>query len=708
MLKSITILLTTLFLCCCCNYTAMAQNTQIIRNPYLQSGTSSSIVLKWRTSQTTDSQVWYGSSPNQLLHSKKVSTYSIDHEVKISNLRHNTTYYYAVGDSNGQLIGGDYQHYFTTAPTTGTNKATVAWILGDAGTGTSEQRAVRDAYYNYIGNKHTDMILLLGDNAYETGTDAEYQGAIFDAYTTKLANTHLWSVPGNHDYYKQSGLNADYYDIFTFPTKGEAGGLASNTEKYYAFDYGNIHFISLDSQDENKEMGSPMLTWLENDLATTNQEWIVVMFHHPPYSKGSHDSDTEIELKKMRNNVLPLLDDYGVDLVLSGHSHAYERTKLIQGHYGSSNTYNSNLHAVDGGDGRLDGDGAYQKNASGEGIVYIVTGSAGKKSAMKGTHPAMYYAVSRLGSTILEIEGSEMNIKFLNATGEVEDYLTINKNNISTSITDNDGGTSKADCSKVVVNSAEDKINVRGLTAKRAIVQYIGTNTGYATQTVCDGNCNESQTFSVNSGNYTVKIQLFGQDDTYCYIEKKVTVGSPSPNTNTVNCANINIVPSGNSFTISGANGINSILKIFNKDWKPIFECVGTCDNSKIPTNLISGAYWVKGQFYDAQWKLLCEKTVNIDISTTRSTTLLEESMLFPNPVQEHLFIDLKRYVGKNGKLTIANQLGQVMKSVQLAQISEEPTPIYLENYQNGFYFLNIAVDNAPVLVEKFLVSRMY
>ena len=51
-----------------------------------------------------------------------------------------------------------------------------------------------------------------------------------------------------------------------------------------------------------------MLTWLQNDLASTAQPWIIAFFHHPPYSKGSHDSDTEIELREMRQNALPILE----------------------------------------------------------------------------------------------------------------------------------------------------------------------------------------------------------------------------------------------------------------------------------------------------------------------------------------------------------------------------------------------------------------
>ncbi len=398
----------------------------VIRGPYLQSGTPTSTIIRWRTDNATDSKVWYGDSPNTLNQTISINGNREDHEINVTGLTANTVYYYAVGDSNGQLVGADSSHYFKTSMPAGTTGPIRAWVFGDCGTATNEQEDARDAYYNFIGNNQTDMILLLGDNAYSDGLDFEYQNAFFDVYTDILKHAVAWSAPGNHEYGEESGFDADYYEIFTFPENGEAGGLASNTEKYYSFDYGNIHIISLDSHDEDRSLGSPMLTWLENDLGATTQEWIIVIFHHAPYSKGSRDSDNNDEMIEMRENVLPICDNYGVDLILSGHSHSYERSKLIHGHYGYSPTYDPALHDIDGGDGRLDGDGFYQKNAAEEGIVYIVSGSAGQAKHV-GDHPVMYYAKKKMGTSILEVDGSQMGIKFLNIDGEIEDYLTLVK-----------------------------------------------------------------------------------------------------------------------------------------------------------------------------------------------------------------------------------------------------------------------------------------
>lgn len=87
-----------------------------------------------------------------------------------------------------------------------------------------------------------------------------------------------------------------------------------------------------------------MYNWLRDDLTANTLQWVVVYFHHPPYSKGSHNSDASTELIDMRQNIIPLLEQHGVDLVMSGHSHSYERSFFIKNHLGLENTFNSALY----------------------------------------------------------------------------------------------------------------------------------------------------------------------------------------------------------------------------------------------------------------------------------------------------------------------------------------------------------------------------
>jgi phosphodiesterase/alkaline phosphatase D-like protein len=408
------------------------QGVLLTRGPYLQLGTPSTVLVKWRTSAPVVGTVQYGATPGATTWEALESTAKIDHKVALTGLMPNTTYYYSVGSPEARLAGGDSTFRFTTSPSVGTVKPTRIWVLGDSGTANANARAVRDAYYAYTGSRRTDLWLMLGDNAYQNGTDAEYQAAVFDMYPTMLRSSVLWPTLGNHDGYSASSstLTGPYYTIFTLPRAGEAGGLASGTEAYYSFDYSNIHFVCLDSFGSSRLPGSPMLTWLDNDLAATQQAWVVVFFHHPPYSKGSHDSDVDVEMVQMRQNVLPILENAGVDLVLTGHSHSYERSFLLDGHYGPSSTFSTTMKK-NGGSGREDGSGAYRKPTVGsaphEGAVYAVAGSSGQTSGGALNHPAMYISLNSLGSMVLDVSGNRLDAAFIDAAGARKDYFTILK-----------------------------------------------------------------------------------------------------------------------------------------------------------------------------------------------------------------------------------------------------------------------------------------
>jgi len=408
---------------------------EVVRGPYLQNGTPTSVVVQWSTDVPTNSRVEYGAAPTSLTDSVEGSPLTTDHIVTLSGLTANTTYYYSVGSSTQVLAGGDSQHFFLTAPEVGTPKPTRVWVLGDSGTADANARAVRDGYQSFTSTTHTDLWLMLGDNAYDVGSQAEYQSAVFDMYPSMLRKSVLWSTLGNHDSASADSANniGPYFDIFTFATDGSSGGVASGTESYYSFDYANVHFVCLESMSLNTTFRTTMLTWLEQDLASTSQDWIIAFWHHPPYSKGSHDSDNTIEsqLPFMREEVLPILEAGGVDLVMSGHSHCYERSFLLDGHYGFSVTLNPAVMILDGGDGSFAGDGAYTKPTLGpaphEGAVYIVAGSSGKTSGGSLNHPAMFISLRTLGSMVLDFDANRLDVQFVGTAGSVIDEFTLVK-----------------------------------------------------------------------------------------------------------------------------------------------------------------------------------------------------------------------------------------------------------------------------------------
>ncbi len=404
----------------------------LVRGPYLQSGSSTGGVVRWRTDVVSDAVVSYGTDPMNLTHSALQTAQTTEHIVQLGGLQPDTKYYYAFGSSSHTLAGGTNaggsNYWFITSPVAGTRKPTRIWALGDSGTGTANQRAVRDAYYNHTAtNRPADLWMMLGDNAYNSGTDAEHQTAVFDMYPATLRNYFLWPTIGNHETAQSTTANSfPYLDIFSLPENGEAGGVPSGTEKYYSFDYANLHIVCLDSMTSGRTATSAMAQWLTNDLASTAQEWTIVFFHHPPYTKGSHNSDAESDLIAIRQNIVPLLEAAHVDLVLSGHSHCYERSFLIHTNYGLSTTFTA-AHKINGGDGRLDGNGAYSKNPQGEGVVYSVAGSSGQISGGTLNHPAHHTSLNELGSVIIDVSSNRLDMMFLNSAGASRDHFTLIK-----------------------------------------------------------------------------------------------------------------------------------------------------------------------------------------------------------------------------------------------------------------------------------------
>ena len=171
-----------------------------------------------------------------------------------------------------------------------------------------------------IQNKDPELVLALGDLSYENTANCWLN-------ETGSINNKLKIAIGNHDHDDDDKkgelplLQAQYKKHF---------GL-SNT--YYSFDYHNVHFIAIDSMLPYT-INSPQYSFVRNDLISTSQnpniKWIIVYFHHPMYTSASeHSSDL-----LLRETYHPLFDQYGVDLVLQGHNHNYQRSYPI--------TYNNN------------------------------------------------------------------------------------------------------------------------------------------------------------------------------------------------------------------------------------------------------------------------------------------------------------------------------------------------------------------------------
>ena len=429
-------------------------NVTLTRGPYMNSATQSSIAIRWRSSGFTNSKVSFGTTAGDLAQSVTDNTLTTEHIVTLTGLSSNTKYFYSIG-STTQTLQGDANNYFKTMPAAGSTQKVRVLAMGDMGNNSTNEVNVRNAYSAFNGTNYTDVWMLMGDNAYNSGTDTEYQSGFFNIYQGSLTKNHvLWPSPGNHDYANTSARQADhaipYYDIFSLPKSGEAGGVASNTEAFYSYNYGNVHFVSLDSY--GWETGStrlydtlgPQATWLKQDLAANTQKWTVIYFHHPPYTKGSHNSDTEAELIGIRTKIIPILERYKVDLVLNGHSHSYERSYLLNGHYGVESTFNAATNALSNSSGLYNGTAnscIYIKNPADKknGIIFAVVGSAGQVGGSVSGYPhnAMFYSnITNGGALFFEVENNRLDAKWIGSDGVIRDNFTIMKDvNKTTNIT---------------------------------------------------------------------------------------------------------------------------------------------------------------------------------------------------------------------------------------------------------------------------------
>jgi hypothetical protein len=436
---------------------AMAQTT-VTRGPYLQMPGSDRMTVVFHTDVAlTTAEVDYGTTT--ALGTVVAGTSSADllggfkHVVELTGLTADTKFFYAVGDNGSSITTPGDDYAFITSPVPGTRQPIRIWTYGDSGywpgSSGTEYMDTRLAYYDHVGGGDvnaaadaTDVHLYLGDNAYTVGDDSTYQSRFFAP--PELAAYHqrqpFFSAMGNHEGFGNNSLNESgaYFDMFYFPTANELGanGVASGSESYYSFDYGNIHFIILDSEDVLESvdsLGAPMVTWLENDLLATDADWIIVAWHRPPYSKGQfHDSDVENNEVEARETFNPILESYGVDVVLSAHSHTYERSYLIDGYYGLEDSLTP-ANLLDAGDGDPLGNGPYRKpsfqQAPNEGAVYIVSGSAADLRSFVPAegHKVHQKSLLSLGTSILEVDGDTMTGKFLDDSGVVLDSFRIEK-----------------------------------------------------------------------------------------------------------------------------------------------------------------------------------------------------------------------------------------------------------------------------------------
>lgn len=373
----------------------------LMRGPYVQSVTATTALIVWATDTDGPARVCYaaGTDCNRtVMATTGLVNGHYQHVATLTGLRPATRYTYRI-----YTAGADLTPWPAATFTTATTRGDFTFlVLGDSRSGSPAARTLADR----MATLPTDLILHTGDLA-TTGTQAQLDAEFFGVYRDLLGRVPVYPVPGNHDY--ATGRLQPYLDSFYLPgdplvTSGSGpeepalhkeepalrkGGLA---EHAYSFDWGNAHFVALDT-NLNYAPGSPQYTWLARDLAGTRQLWKFVFLHHPPYSSGSHGSDL-----KVRRTLTPLFERYRVDIAFAGHDHLYERSvPLIEG------------------------------KPDAHGVIYIVTGGGGAALYRAGRSDFTAYSRSVYHFIRVEVHGCTLTLQAIGRDGAAFDTLVLDK-----------------------------------------------------------------------------------------------------------------------------------------------------------------------------------------------------------------------------------------------------------------------------------------
>lgn len=352
------------------------------RLPYVQQVGTHEAFLSWQTLQESAGRVEYGSQKDTYTEQISSGSSRQFHTVHLKDLEPSTRYYYRVFNDDN-LISDNYS--FTTAPAAGSVDETVFLVLGDSGTGNDKQRAVRDEMNRTFYREHPQFLIHVGDA--HQGNGAVYDAVYFDIYYELLQQIPFYIAIGNHDTYTDNA--APFLQNFVTPKEDHPEG------RYYAHQWGDVFFINLDTNIPFAK-GTAQYDFLVRTLKSDEQKsatWTILYFHHPPYSVywPAWAGDQTV-----RRDLMPLFEQYDVDVVFNGHTHSYE--------YGSIN-----------------------------GVHYVVTGGGGGSLDPFGrTFPHVSYAEAIHHFGLARATTNRFEFQAIDTQGEVFHSFSIEKTKVST------------------------------------------------------------------------------------------------------------------------------------------------------------------------------------------------------------------------------------------------------------------------------------
>ncbi len=361
----------------------------LVRHPYLQNLSTDTVTIVWTTTESGPSEVHYSTDLSYSNVVTATSTFKAvdapvpydryhEHVAVLSDLATNTTYNYAIYTQGTRLAANTQLHFRTHLSSS--NCTFDFAFFGDtrlAMQGTFDLRDQMVARGFDFGIDGGDLV--------SNGTYEELETEFFNVFQDILSNQMIWPALGNHDYYYDP-IEDEYYcdpylDVFHLPEQALYFG---ENERYYSFDFGNAHFVILDTNPPlwrvQDWIVDDMADWLERDLAADDSFWTVVAMHHPWYV-----SCDRWHYEKVRDSLVPLFEEYDVDIVLTGHDHLYERTFPIK---------DDALSTVEVG-----------------GVIYVTNGEGGGVDApYPWVEPAPHWSAARSNHTYEGYGGSYTHI----------------------------------------------------------------------------------------------------------------------------------------------------------------------------------------------------------------------------------------------------------------------------------------------------------
>ena len=335
----------------------------------------------------SDAQEFKGTA-TEINRSNQKNTYKASNKVTVEGLfEENTTYYYSYTDDVKNPNWSEVQSY-TTKKTTHYQTILVGdpqiGASGSQGQGTADDINIAVDTFNWnktleqakITAPNASFILSAGDQIDYAGTDSsdgknvresEYAGFTYPALLRMLP---LATTIGNHE-----SKGTDYKYHYNNPNSEDGLGSTNSGSDYY-FSYGNVLFISLNSNNRNTVEHRELLKKAVE--SNPDAKWKVVMFHHDIYGSGQPHSDTDGA--NLRALFAPLMDEFGIDMCLTGHDHSYARSYLMAD--GTAIQYDDSV-AINP-----------------EGTLYIAAGSASGSKFYKLATTKQYYIAERSNTQV--------------------------------------------------------------------------------------------------------------------------------------------------------------------------------------------------------------------------------------------------------------------------------------------------------------------